>query len=33
MSKTLPNLADLPANVQAFVAAQSAELARKDVEI
>ena len=33
MSKTPPNLADLPADVQAFVAAQSAELARKDAEI
>ena len=27
MSKTPPNLADLPPDVQAFVAAQSAELA------
>ena len=33
MSKTPPNLADLPPDVQAFVAAQSAELARKDAEI
>ena len=33
MSKTPPNLADLPPDVQAFVAAQAAELARKDVEI
>ena len=33
MSKTPPNLANLPADVQAFVAAQAAELARKDAEI
>ena len=33
MSKTAPNLTDLPADVQAFVAAQSAELARKDAEM
>ena len=33
MSKTPPNLADLPPDVQAFVAAQAAELARKDAEI
>ena len=33
MSKTHPNLADLPPDVQAFVAAQAAELARKDAEI
>ena len=33
MSKTPPNLADLPADVQAIVAAQAAELARKDAEI
>ena len=33
MSKTHPNLAELPLKVQAFVAAQAAELARKDVEI
>ena len=32
MSKTPPNLADLPADVQAFVAAQAAEMARKDAE-
>ena len=30
MSKTPPNLADLPPEVQAYVAAQAAELARKD---
>jgi transposase len=33
MSKTPPNLADLPPDVQAFVAAQAAELARKDAEM
>ena len=33
MSKTPPNLADLPPDVQSFVAAQAAELARKDAEI
>ena len=33
MSKTPPNLANLPPDVQAFVAAQAAELARKDAEI
>ena len=33
MSKTPPNLADLPPDVQAFVAAQAAELARKDAEV
>jgi len=33
MSKAPLNLSDLPPDVQAFVAAQSAELARKDVEI
>ena len=33
MSKTPPNLADLSPEVQAFVAAQAAELARKDAEI
>ena len=33
MSKSLPNLANLPLDVQAFVAAQAAELARKDAEI
>jgi transposase len=33
MSKVTPNLADLPPDVQAFVAAQTAELARKDAEI
>ena len=33
MRKTPPNLADLPPDVQAFVAAQAAELARKDAEL
>lgn len=33
MRKTPPNLADLPPDAQAFVAAQAAELARKDAEI
>jgi len=33
MSKTSPNLADLPPEVQAFVAAQAAEFARKDAEM
>ena len=33
MSKTPPNLADLPADVQAFVVAQAAELARKEAEL
>ena len=33
MSKTPPNLANLPPDVQAFVAAQAAELARKDAEM
>ena len=33
MSEPIPNLADLPSDVQAFVAAQMAELARKDAEI
>ena len=33
MSKTPPNLADLPPDVQAFVTAQAAELARKDAEL
>ena len=33
MSKTPSNLANLPPDVQAFVAAQAAELARKDAEI
>ena len=33
MSKTPPNLADLPPGVQALFAAQTAELARKDAEI
>jgi hypothetical protein len=33
MSKTPPHLADLPEDVKAFVAAQAAELARKDAEI
>ena len=33
MSKTPPNLANLPPDVQAFVVAQAAELARKDAEI
>ena len=33
MSKTHLNLAELSLKVQAFVAAQAAELARKDVEI
>ena len=33
MSKIPPNLADLPPDVQAYVAAQEAELARKDAEI
>lgn len=33
MSKTPPNMADLPPDVQAYVAAQEAELARKDAEI
>jgi len=32
MSNTPPNLADLSPEVQAFVAAQTAELARKDAE-
>lgn len=33
MSKTPPNLADLPPEVQAYVAAQAAELGRKDAEM
>ena len=33
MSKTPPNLADFPPDVQAFVTAQAAELARKDAEL
>lgn len=33
MSKTPPNLANLPPDVQGFVAAQAAELARKDAEM
>ena len=33
MSKTPPNLVDLPPDVQAFLAAQAAKLARKDAEI
>ena len=33
MSKNPPNLADFPADVQAFVAAQAAELACKDAEL
>ena len=33
MSKIPPNLANLPPDVQAFVAAQAAELARKDAEM
>ena len=33
MSETPPNLADLPPDVQAFIAAQVAELARKDAEL
>lgn len=33
MRKTPPNLADLPPDVQAFVVAQTAELARKDAEL
>ena len=33
MSKAPPDLADLPPDVQAFMAAQAAELARKDAEI
>lgn len=33
MSKSPPNLVDLPPEVQAFVAAQAAELARKDAEM
>ena len=33
MSKPPPNLVDLPPEVQAFVAAQAAELARKDAEM
>ena len=32
MSKTPPNLVDLPPDVQAFLAAQAAKLARKDAE-
>lgn len=33
MSNPIPNLADLPPDVQVFVAAQAAELARKDAEM
>ena len=33
MSKTPPNLADLPPEVQALFAAQAAELGRKDAEM
>ena len=33
MSKTPPSLADLPADLQAFVATQTAQLARKNAEI
>lgn len=33
MNNALPNLADLPPDVQAFVTAQAAELARKDADI
>lgn len=33
MNNALPNLADLPPDVQAFVTAQAAELARKDANI
>jgi transposase len=33
MSKTLPNLADLPPDVQAYIAAQRMELAAKDADI
>ncbi len=33
MSEPTPNPADLPADVQAFVAAQAAELARKDAQM
>ena len=33
MSKTPPNLADLPPDVQAFVAAQPEELARKNAAL
>ena len=32
-SKTPPNLVDLPPDVQAFVTAQAAELARKEAEM
>ena len=33
MSKTPPNMADLPPDVQAYVAAQEAELGRKGAEM
>ena len=33
MSEAPPNLADLPPDVQAFIAAQAAEMARKDAEL
>ena len=33
MCKTLPNLADLPFDVQAYIAAQTAKLAAKDADI
>ena len=32
MNKPLPNLADLPPDVQAYIAAQKVELASKDAE-